>query len=223
MDTVDARATLRCARPKLETYMRAVVTAQDIPVHGELRVARGAIVTPSARDLAKERGVRIIEMADGEAAPTAPPDKTIAIGSDHGGFEMKQKLLLVLEECGLAVRDVGVDHPKPVDYPDIAQQVAELVASGAAARGIIVDGAGIGSAIVANKFPGVRAALCYDRASARNSREHNDANVLTLGGKLLTQTQAEDVLRTWLSTPFGGGRHQARIDKITAIEKANLK
>jgi ribose 5-phosphate isomerase B len=203
--------------------MRAVITEHDIPEAGELRVPHDAIITPSARDLAKLRGVRLCEMAKGEAPAAAPPARTIAIGSDHGGFEMKQKLLLILEEQGLAVRDIGVDYPKPVDYPDIARQVAELVASGAAARGILVDGAGIGSAMVANKFPGVRAALCYDRASARNSREHNDANVLTLGGRLLTQTQAEDVLRTWLSTPFGGGRHAARIDKIKEIEKANFK
>lgn len=203
--------------------MRAVVTEQDIPDSGELRVAAGAIVTPSARDLAKIRGVTIVELVKGESPAPAPPSRTVAIGSDHGGFEMKQKLLHVFHDYDLAVRDIGVDHPAPVDYPDIAKQVAELVASGAAARGVILDGAGIGSAIVANKFPGVRAALCYDKASARNSREHNDANVLTLGGRLLTETQAEEVLRTWLSTPFGGGRHTARIDKIREIEKANLK
>ncbi|HEY6390337.1 MAG TPA: RpiB/LacA/LacB family sugar-phosphate isomerase, partial [Bryobacteraceae bacterium] len=109
---------------------------------------------------------------------------------------------------------------KPADYPDIARQVAELVARGDAARGVIIDGAGIGSCIVANKFPGVRAALCYDKASARNSREHNDSNILTLGGRLLTSTQAEDVLRVWLSTPFAGGRHAARVQKIAEIEKA---
>src|SRR5207253_4869553 len=97
---------------------------------------------------------------------------------------------------------------------------AELVMQGTARRGVIVDGAGIGSAMVANKIPGVRAALCYDKASARNSREHNDSNVLTLGGRLLTPSQAEDVLRVWLATPFGGGRHTARIQKITEIEKA---
>jgi ribose 5-phosphate isomerase B len=106
-----------------------------------------------------------------------------------------------------------------VDYPDIAQQVAELVAGGRAERGILIDGAGIGSAMAANKVPGIRAALCYDRASARNSREHNDANVLTLGGRLLTLTQAEEVLRTWLATPFAGGRHLGRIRKISEIEK----
>jgi ribose 5-phosphate isomerase B len=203
--------------------MRAVVTARDIPDSGELRIVYGSIVTPSARDLARERGVKIVEMAEGETPGPAPVERTIAIGCDHGGFEMKQRLLAVLEEYGLEVRDVGIDHVHPVDYPDIAKQVAELVATKAAARGIIIDGAGIGSSMVANKFPGIRAALCYDRASAHNSREHNDANVLTLGGRLLTQTQAEDVLRTWLSTPFGGGRHKARVEKIKEIEKANLK
>ncbi len=203
--------------------MRAVITVGDIPASGEFRVPFGAIITPSARDLAKELGVKIVEMAKGETAEPATPDRTIAIGCDHGGFEMKLKLLPVFEDYGLAVRDIGVDYPKPVDYPDIAKQVAELVAGGAASRGVIIDGAGIGSAMVANKFPGVRAALCYDKASARNSREHNDANVLTLGGKLLTHTQAEDVLRTWLSTPFGGGRHAARVEKIKEIDRVNLK
>jgi ribose 5-phosphate isomerase B len=113
-----------------------------------------------------------------------------------------------------------VHEEKPVDYPDIARQVAEIVARGDALRGVVIDGAGIGSCIVANKFPGIRAALCYEKASARNSREHNDSNVLTLGGRLLTSSQAEDVLRVWLSTPFAGGRHAARVQKITEIEKA---
>ena len=203
--------------------MRAVITVGDIPASGELRVPFGAIITPSARDLAKELGVKIVEMAKGETAAPASPDRTVAIGCDHGGFEMKQKLLPVFDDYGLTLRDIGVDYPKPVDYPDIAKQVAELVAGGAATRGVIIDGAGIGSAMVANKFPGIRAALCYDKASARNSREHNDANVLTLGGRLLTETQAEDVLRTWLSTPFGGGRHAARVEKIKEIDRVNLK
>src|SRR5580698_4276888 len=132
--------------------MKAVIRAADVPVSGELRVPHGAIITPSARDLAKQRGVAIMEMAKGESAAPAPADRTIAIGSDHGGFEMKQKLLPMFEEYGLAVRDIGVDHPKPVDYPDIARQVAELVAAGTVTRGIIIDGAGIGSAMVANKF-----------------------------------------------------------------------
>lgn len=207
--------------------MRQVFTERDIPLGGELRVPAGSILTPSARDLAKDRGVMIVELKKGETLAPASPADTIAIGSDHGGFEMKQKLLPMFGELGLAVHDVGVGlsqgDANTADYPDIARQVAELVAGGAATRGVIIDGAGIGSAMVANKFPGIRAALCYDRATARNSREHNDANVLTLGGRLLSITQAEDVLRTWLSTPFGGGRHAARVDKIKEIDKANLK
>ena len=204
--------------------MRQVFTERDIPLGGELRVPAGSILTPSARDLAKDRGVNIVELKKGESLAPASPADTVAIGSDHGGFEMKQKLLPMFEELGLAIHDIGVHETKvSADYPDIARQVAELVASGATARGVIIDGAGIGSAMVANKFPGVRAALCYDRATARNSREHNDANVLTLGGRLLSVTQAEEVLRTWLSTPFGGGRHTARVDKIKEIDKANLK
>ncbi len=199
--------------------MPAVVTSHDVPTSGELRVARGSIVTPSARELAAARGVAIVEVAPHEVFVLAPPEKTVAIGSDHGGFRLKEHLTPILYELGLTARDVGVSEEKPVDYPDIALQVAELVASGKAARGIIIDGAGIGSAMAANKVPGIRAALCYDKASARNSREHNNANILTLGGRLLTESQAEDVLREWLATPYAGGRHQARINKITAIER----
>jgi ribose 5-phosphate isomerase B len=204
--------------------MRPVFTERDIPLGGELRVPRDSILTPSARDLAQARGVKIVELKKGESLPAASPSETVAIGSDHGGFEMKQKLLPMFEELGLAIHDVGVHETKvTADYPDIARAVAELVASGRTARGVIIDGAGIGSAMVANKFPGIRAALCYDRATARNSREHNDANVLTLGGRLLSITQAGEVLRTWLSTPFAGGRHAARVDKIKEIDKANLQ
>jgi ribose 5-phosphate isomerase B len=199
--------------------MPAVVTSYDIPLTGELRVATGSIITPSAREVAAARGVAIVEVAPHEVRVLAPPEKTIAIGSDHGGFRMKEWLKPILVEVGLSVRDIGVSEEKAADYPDIALAVAELVASGQAARGIVVDGAGIGSAIVANKVPGIRAALCYDKSSARSSREHSNTNVLTLGGRLLTESQAEDVLRTWLSTPYAGGRHQARIDKITAIEQ----
>jgi len=163
--------------------------------------------------------VAVEEVAEADAAPERGADRTLAFGSDHGGFEMKQKMLPVARELGWAVRDVGVYEEKAADYPDIAHEVARMVAGGEAAYGVIVDGAGIGSAMAANKVPGIRAALCYDKASARNSREHNHANVLTLGGRLLTASQAEEVLRTWLQTPYGGGRHQKRIDKITEIER----
>jgi ribose 5-phosphate isomerase B len=200
--------------------VKHVIIAADVPASGELKIAVGTIVTPSARDLARDRGVKIVEVPEDQIDRSVPPEKIIAIGSDHGGFALKEKLKPIFEEFGLHIRDVGVHEEKPVDYPDIAREVAEIVARGVALRGVIIDGAGIGSSIVANKFPGIRAALCYDKASARNSREHNDSNVLTLGGRLLTPTQAEDVLRVWLTTPFAGGRHAARVQKITEIEKA---
>ena len=199
--------------------MKQVVTAQDVPVSGELRVPVGTIVTSSAREVAAGRGVRIVEVAEDQLSALAPAERTVAIGSDHGGYRLKEALKPLLESMGLAVRDVGVSEEKTADYPDIAHMVAKLVASGTAARGVIIDGAGIGSCIAANKVPGIRAALCYDKASAKNGREHNDSNVLTLGARLLTQTQAEDVLRTWLETPFAGGRHQARVQKIMDIER----
>jgi ribose 5-phosphate isomerase B len=203
--------------------MRRVIIAGDIPASGELRVPLDAIVTPSARETAAARGVRIVELPEDQITALAAPDRTVALGADHGGFRLKEVLKTVLEELGMEVRDVGVYDEKPADYPDQALKVAELVAAGTATRGVAIDGAGIGSSMAANKVPGIRAALCYDKASARNSREHNDSNVLTLGARLLTESQAEEVLRTWVATPFGGGRHQARIDKITAIERRFLK
>jgi ribose 5-phosphate isomerase B len=199
--------------------MKQVITAQDVPLSGELRVSVGTIVTSSAREVAAGRGVRIVEVADDQLSALAPAERTVAIGSDHGGYRLKEALKPLIVSLGLSVRDVGVSDEKPADYPDIAHMVAKLVASGTAARGVVIDGAGIGSCMAANKVPGIRAALCYDKASAKNGREHNDSNVLTLGARLLTETQAEDVLRTWLETPFAGGRHQARVQKIMDIER----
>jgi len=203
--------------------MRKVITAEDVPPSGELRIPIGAIVTGSARDVAAARAVRLVEVPEEQCSYLAAPSQTIAIGADHGGFLLKEALKPLIESLGLAVRDVGVQDAKPADYPDIAVLVADLVASGAATRGVLIDGAGIGSSMAANKVPGIRAALCYDKTSARNSREHNDSNVLTLGARLLTQTQAEEVLRTWIATPFAGGRHQARVQKIMDIEQRNHK
>jgi ribose 5-phosphate isomerase B len=203
--------------------MRRVITAQEIPASGDLKVAAGTIVTPAARDLAHERGIAIRELPASEIVASKNPERTVAIGADHGGFQMKESLKATLEELGLMVEDIGVFEEKTADYPDIAEKVSGLVVAGIAARGIIVDGAGIGSAMAANKIPGIRAALCYDKASARNSREHNYANVLTLGGRMLTFSQADDVLRTWLATPFGPARHAARVEKITALERKYSK
>jgi ribose 5-phosphate isomerase B len=199
---------------------RRFVLQEDIPAQGELRVERGTVVTAGALERARQLGVTIREYAPEELkAQAAAPNMIVALGADHGGFRMKEWLKPLIAGMGFTVDDVGVHEEKPADYPDLAHEVARRVAEGRAAWGVIVDGAGIGSAMAANKVPGVRAALCYDRATARNSREHNHANVLTLGGRQLSETQLEAVVRTWFGTPWGGGRHQARIDKITAIEQ----
>lgn len=147
----------------------------------------------------------------------------MALGADHGGLALKEELKKLVASLGYAVVDCGTHSTEAVDYPDLAYAVARLVSTGEAWRGIVVDGAGIGSAMAANKVPGVRAALCYDHASAVNSREHNDANVLTLGAGLIGTSLARQITQTWLATEFGGGRHQRRVDKIVAIERRFLK
>jgi len=149
--------------------------------------------------------------------------KVVAIGTDHGGVDLKEILKRELVEKGYKVIDVGTHTKDSVDYPDIALSVAELVAEGKAWRGVIIDGAGIGSCMAANKVPGVRAAPCYDYATAVNSREHNDANVLTLGAGLIGTNLAKQILNTWLATEFGGGRHARRVNKITAIMDRFIK
>lgn len=145
--------------------------------------------------------------------------RVVALGADHGGYAMKEVLKEHLQANGYTIVDCGTNSTQAVDYPDFAAAVAHKVASGEAWRGIIVDGAGIGSCMAANKVRGVRAALCYDYATAVNSREHNDANVLTLGAGLIGLALAKQIADTWLATEFGGGRHAGRVDKIMAIEK----
>jgi ribose 5-phosphate isomerase B len=162
------------------------------------------------------------EKASGNATQ-AQGRKVVAIGADHGGFELKEILKSTLNELGFDVRDVGAYNKGQVDYPDFAHEVARLVSIGKAWRGIMIDGAGIGSCIVANKVPGVRAGMAYDYSSAVNSREHNDTNVLTLGAGMIGVNLAKQIVKTWLATEFGGGRHTPRIDKITAVEKQYLK
>ncbi len=143
----------------------------------------------------------------------------IAIGADHGGYPLKEKIGFRLREAGYDVLDCGTDSHEAVDYPDFAHAVAREVGAGNCRYGIVVDGAGIGSAMVANKVPGVRAALCYDLSSARNSREHNHANVLTLGAGLIGEALAWQIVEEWLSVEWGGGRHARRVAKIDSIEQ----
>ena len=164
------------------------------------------------------------EIAADKARPAgdgASP-KGVAIGADHGGFQLKERLIAHLRDQGFSVEDCGTSGPESVDYPDFAHAVAKRVAEGSSDCGIVIDGAGIGSSIVANKVPGVRAALCYVLSSARNSREHNHANVLTLGAGLIGDNLARQIVDTWLQTPWGPGRHAQRVDKISEIERSYL-
>jgi ribose 5-phosphate isomerase B len=158
-----------------------------------------------------------------QTAPKVDAPKIVALGADHGGFKMKEMLASHLVGKGYQVIDCGTNSTEAVDYPDFAFAVAEKVSKGHAWRGIVVDGAGIGSCMTANKVPGVRAAMCYDYATAVNSREHNDANVLTLGAGLIGDALARQIVDTWLATEFGGGRHSRRVEKIIAVENKNLK
>jgi ribose 5-phosphate isomerase B len=144
----------------------------------------------------------------------------VAVAGDHGGWRMKDAIGAWLTEHGYAVRDCGTHSDDAVDYPDLALAAARLVADGSCRWGIVVDGAGIGSAMAANKVPGIRAANCHDLSSARNSREHNYANVLTLGAGFLGTALALQIVETWLATDWGAERHGARVEKISAIERS---
>ena len=175
--------------------MRSVITASDLGAiadGGELEISADALITPLARDEAGRRSITLRRAAPSDR-PASPDARRVAIGSDHGGYEMKEQLKTYLQEWGYAVLDLGTDGTAAVDYPDFAENVAAAVARGDAWRGVVLDSAGIGSSIAANKVPGARAALCYDRATANNSREHNDANVLSLGAKLISAETAREI------------------------------
>ncbi|MBI5968952.1 MAG: ribose 5-phosphate isomerase B [Deltaproteobacteria bacterium] len=143
----------------------------------------------------------------------------ILLGSDHAGFELKENLRKYLKERNVEVEDLGVESETPGDYPDIGSAVAEKISRGEYERGILICGSGIGMSIVANRFSGVRAALCHDLYTARMSREHNDANVLVLGGRLIAKGLAREILKVWLESEFQGGNHQRRLGKIKSIER----
>ncbi|MDI6767151.1 MAG: ribose 5-phosphate isomerase B [Bacteroidota bacterium] len=199
------------------------------------------IVTAAAYDRSKQIGIKIekkhetvkpVHQSGTQMEPTpsitksssqSVVDAVIAIGSDHGGFQLKEVLKPFLVGLGYKVIDIGTTTEESCDYPDYAYAVAKMVSTGEASKGIMIDSVGIASAMVANKIVDVRAACCYDEYSARSSREHNDANVMTLGGKVLGSELAKSITKLWLETPYGGGRHQKRLDKITEIESRIIK
>jgi len=195
-------------------------TVRQAPAGSTLTLAPNTIITPLAQEVARERRIELTYAAPPPASAKSggkPGGQRIAIGADHGGYEMKEALKAVLA-AEYEVIDCGTHSKDPVDYPDIAVAVARRVASGEAWRGILIDGAGIGSCMAANKIAGVRAAMCYDQATAVNSREHNNANVLTLGAGLIGPNLAQSIVQVWLNTEFGGGRHAGRVAKIDALD-----
>ncbi len=198
---------------------KTVITEAD--VHGlepgaRLRIAEGARLTPLAADIVREQGIELVRRTPRRGSRAS---KSIAVGADHGGYPFKEELKIHLAELGHRVRDFGTNSTDAVDYPDFAHAVARAVSQGECDLGIIIDGAGVGSCMTANKVPGVRAAACYSVKVARNSREHNDANVLTLGSGIITNAEMRDIVRAWLSTEISEERHKKRVAKIEAVER----
>jgi ribose 5-phosphate isomerase B len=198
---------------------KTVITEDDVrglPEGARLRVAESARLTPLAADIVRERRIELVRRVPRRGSRA---EKIVAVGADHGGFPLKEELKGLLAELGHRVRDFGTNSTDAVDYPDFAHAVARAVSEGGADLGIVIDGAGVGSAMTANKVPGVRAAACYSVKVAVNSREHNDANVLTLGSGTITPDEMRDIVRAWLSTEIREDRHKRRVAKIDAIER----
>jgi ribose 5-phosphate isomerase B len=196
--------------------------ARAMEIGSSVALNPGGKVTPLADDTLRARRVSVLrDVPDPSSADLAPVAeiRRIGIGSDHSGLSLKAALRDHLRTRGLSVDDVGTHTPDPVDYPDIASHVARLVARGEVDAGIVIDGAGLGSAIAANKIDGVRAAMCTDRTLARYAREHNGANVLTLGATLLTVDDAKAIVDTWLATPMREARYIRRLAKIRNLER----
>lgn len=202
-----------------------IITEADarlFDIGSTVTLAPGGHITPLANDTLNARRVTVLrDTIDGDLAALAPAAeiRRLAIGSDHSGVALKATLRDALRSQGLAVQDVGTEGTEPVDYPDIAAAVARLVARREADAGIVIDGAGIGSAIAANKIVGIRAAMCTDSTLARYAREHNGANVLTLGATLITPDTAKAIVQTWLATPMREARYVRRLAKIRTLEQ----
>jgi ribose 5-phosphate isomerase B len=198
---------------------KLVITEDDVrglESGAVLRLAENARLTPLAADIVNERGIEIVRRVPRTGSKQS---RTVAVGADHGGFPMKEELKSFLTELGHRVHDFGTNSESAVDYPDFAHAVARAVADGTVDVGIVIDGAGVGSAMTANKVPGVRAAACYSVEVARNSREHNGANVLTLGSKTITSGEMREIVRAWLTTELTEDRHRKRVAKIDAVER----
>jgi len=203
-----------------------IITEVDARVltRGEtVMLARGGHVTPLAQDTLRERRITVVRegMTSSEDAALVPAAdiRTVAIASDHTGIKLRRLLVAFLRGRGLAVNDLGVEAPDPVDYPDVAAAVADAVARREADAGIVIDGAGIGSAIAANKVRGVRAVMATSETIARYSREHNGANVLTLGATLISDDEARAIVGVWLTTPMREPRYIRRLAKIRDLER----
>jgi ribose 5-phosphate isomerase B len=197
--------------------------ARVLPLGETVQLAKGGHITPLAQDTLKERRITVVSDASApEAAAALVPKahiKTLTIGSDHTGVALRKTLVAYLRGRGLSVLDVGTDATEPVDYPDIAEAVSRPVARGEADAGIVIDGAGIGSAMAANKIAGIRAVMATTETIARYSREHNGANVLSLGASLLTPEEAKAIVTTWISTAMREPRYIRRLTKIAALER----
>jgi ribose 5-phosphate isomerase B len=198
---------------------KTVITEADVrglERGARLRIAEGARLTPLAADIVREQGLELVRRASRRGSRAG---KSIAVGADHGGYPLKEELKTYLVELGHRVHDFGTNSADAVDYPDFAHAVARAVADGESDLGIMIDGAGVGSAMTANKVPGVRAAACYSVKVAVNSREHNDANVLTLGSATITPAEMREIVAAWLSTEIKEERHRKRVAKIEAVER----
>ncbi len=216
-----ARAPQESGEPPIarDESSKSVITEDDVrglETGARVRIAEDARLTPLAADIVRERRIELVRRPSRRGSRGS---KLIAVGADHGGFPLKEELKNLLAELGHRARDFGTHSTDAVDYPDFAHAVARAVADGEADLGIIIDGAGVGSAMTANKVPGIRAAACYSATVARNSREHNDANVLTLGSQTITPAEMREIVGVWLSTEITEERHKKRVAKIEAIER----
>jgi ribose 5-phosphate isomerase B len=217
----------RSPRSKIEPVMKQFdiiteVDARGIDIGASVSLLPGGHITPLAMDTLRSRRVTVLRHVldvDGSALLPVAQIRRIVIGADHSGIALKAVVRDDLRGHGLAVEDIGTHSSEPVDYPDFAAQVARLVARGEADAGIVIDGAGLGSAIAANKIDGIRAAMCTDQTLARYARQHNGANILALGASLLTHPQANDIVHTFLNTPMTEPRYIRRLAKINLLER----